>query len=228
MDAVTTAEMPPDPPVRAGRPYDGTLRRERAAATRERIIVAGSELLHRTSVRDWKKLTVRAVAERAGVNERTVYRNFGSERGLRDAVMRRHEQEAGIDLAGMRLEDIATVATQVFDHVSQYPREPRPPLDPTLVDANQRQREALLGAIAARAVEWPEEERTVTAAVFDVLWSVASYERLVVDWQIDHTAATEGIAWVIGLVEHAVRDGRGPTTVPIRSGQPPVTTEENR
>ncbi len=212
MDAVTTAKMPPqEPPARTGRPYDGTLRRERAAETRERIIVAGSELLHRTSVRDWKKLTVRGVAERAGVNERTVYRYFGSERGLRDAVMRWNEQEAGIELAGMRLEDIDTVAAQVFEHVSQYPREPRPPLDPTLVDANQRQREALLGAIAATAERWTEEDRTVAAAVFDVLWSVASYERLVVDWQIDHKRAIEGISWVIGLVADAVRDGRGPT-----------------
>jgi len=212
MDAVTAAEMPPtDPPGRPARPYDGTLRRERAAETRERIIVAGSELLHRTSVRDWKKLTVRAVAERAGVNERTVYRYFGTERGLRDAVMRWNEQEAGIELAGMQLEDIARVASQVFEHVSQYPREPRPPLDPTLVDANQRQREALLAAIAATAERWPEEDRTVAAAVFDVLWSVAAYERLVVDWQIDHKRAIEGISWVIGLVEEAVRDGRGPT-----------------
>ena len=211
MDAVTAAEMPPtDPPGRPARPYDGTLRRERAAETRERIIVAGSELLHRTSVRDWKKLTVRAVAERAGVNERTVYRYFGTERGLRDAVMRWNEQEAGIELAGMQLEDIARVASQVFEHVSQYPREPRPPLDPTLVDANQRQREALLAAIAATAERWPEEDRTVAAAVFDVLWSVAAYERLVVDWQIDHKRAIEGISWVIGLVEEAVRDGRGP------------------
>ena len=45
MDAVPTAKHPaPDPPVRPGRPYDGTLRRERAAETRERILVAGSEL----------------------------------------------------------------------------------------------------------------------------------------------------------------------------------------
>ncbi len=211
MDAVTTAKKPTsDHPVHTGRPYDGTLRRERAAGTRERILVAGSDLLHRSSVRDWKKLTVRAVAERAGVNERTVYRYFGNERGLRDAVMRRNEQQAGIDLAGMRLEGITTVAAQIFDHVSQYPREPRPPLDPTLVDANRRQRDALLGAIAAVAERWPEEDRTVAAAVFDVLWSVASYERLVVDWQIDHDQAVRGISWVIGLVEQAVRDGRGP------------------
>ena len=211
MNAVTTAKKSaPDPPARPGRPYDGTLRRERAAETRERILVAGSELLHRTSVRDWKKLTVRAVAERAGVNERTVYRYFGSERGLRDAVMHRNEQDAGIDLAGMQLEDIATVAAQIFEHVSQYPREPRPPLEPTLVDAKDRQREALLGAIAARAEQWAEEDRTMAAAMFDVLWSVASYERLVVDWEIDHERAVEGISWVIGLVEEAVRDGRGP------------------
>ena len=212
MDAVTAAEMPPtDPPGRPARPYDGTLRRERAAETRERIIVAGSELLHRTSVRDWKKLTVRAVAERAGVNERTVYRYFGTERGLRDAVMRWNEQEAGIELAGMQLEDIARVASQVFEHVSQYPREPRPPLDPTLVDANQRQKEALVAAVASATAGWPGDRQVAAAAMFDVLWSVAAYERLVVDWQIDHKRAIEGISWVIGLVEEAVRDGRGPT-----------------
>ncbi len=211
MGSGTTAKKSTDLPERAARPYDGTLRRERAAETRERILAAGSELLHRSSVRDWKKLTVRGVAERAGVNERTVYRYFGSERGLHDAVMRRNEQEAGIELAGMRLEDIATVAAQIFDHVSEYPREPRPTLDPTLVDANRRQRDALLGAVDTEATSWPEEDQTVVAAMFDVLWSVATYERLVVDWEVDHERAVEGISWVIGLVEQAVRDGRGPT-----------------
>ncbi|MGP0032488.1 MAG: TetR/AcrR family transcriptional regulator [Acidimicrobiales bacterium] len=211
MGTGTTAKKSTDLPERAARPYDGTLRRERAAETRERILAAGSELLHRSSVRDWKKLTVRGVAERAGVNERTVYRYFGSERGLHDAVMRRNEQEAGIELAGMRLEDIATVAAQIFDHVSEYPREPRPTLDPTLVDANRRQRDALLGAVDTEATSWPEEDQTVVAAMFDVLWSVATYERLVVDWEVDHERAVEGISWVIGLVEQAVRDGRGPT-----------------
>jgi AcrR family transcriptional regulator len=212
MDAVRNTEMPePESADRPGRPYDGTLRRERAAETRERILVAATELLHRSSIRDWKKLTVRAVAVRAGVNERTVYRYFGSERGLRDAVMRRNEQEAGIDLAGMQLEDIATVTTQILDHVSQYPREPLPALEPTLVDANLRQHQALLAAVAAGTEGRPDEDRTVVAAIFDVLWSVASYERLVVNWDIDHRRAVEGITWVIGLVEEAVREGRGPT-----------------
>jgi AcrR family transcriptional regulator len=212
MDDTTTAKQKTtETPTRPGRPYDGTLRRERAAETRERILDAGSELIHRTAVRDWKRLTVRAVAERAGVNERTVYRYFGSERGLRDAVMHRNEQEAGIELAGMQLGDIATVAAQIFEHVAQYPREPRPPLDPTLLAAKDRQHDALLSAVALKVARWPDEQQTVAAAVFDVLWSVATYERLVIDWAIDQEQAIRGIAWVIGLVEEAVRDGRGPT-----------------
>jgi AcrR family transcriptional regulator len=91
-------------PAAPRRPYDSTLRRLRAAETRERIIAAGSELLHGSSVRDWRGLTIRAVAEKAGVNERTVYRHFTNEQGLRDAVMHRFEDEAGIDLSDMQLE----------------------------------------------------------------------------------------------------------------------------
>jgi AcrR family transcriptional regulator len=206
----TTKKTTQEPPARPVRPYDGTLRRERAAETRERILDAGSELIHRTSVRDWKKLTVRAVAERAGVNERTVYRYFGNEQGLRAAVMHRNEQEAGIELAGMPLEDVATVASQIFDHVAQYPREPRPPLEPTLSEAKERQQEALVAAVAARTGQWSDEEQRVVAAVLDVLWSVDAYERMIVDWEIDHRRAVGGIAWVIGLVERAVRDGERP------------------
>jgi AcrR family transcriptional regulator len=154
-------------------------------------------------------LTVRAVAVRAGVSERTVYRHFGNERGLTDAVMHRLEQEAGIDLAGMGLEDIATVATRILDHVASYPMEPPPVLDATLVDANRRQKEALLDAVSA-VDTWPEGRRVLAAALFDVLWSVDAFERLVGDWRVDPAEAVRGLAWVIGLLEEAVRGGRGP------------------
>ena len=197
-------------PVRARRRYDTTLRRRQAAGTRERIVAAGSALLHGSPIRDWRALTVRAVAERAGVNERTVYRHFVNERALRDAVMYRLEEEAGIDLVGLRLESIADAAARIFAHVSSYPLKPRPPLDPTLTEASQRQRKALLGAVAARTAGWPEADRVVAAAMFDVLWSVATYERLVVDWQLDREQAIRGITWVIRLVEEAVRARRRP------------------
>ncbi len=202
--APTTERARPAGPAAARRSYDSTLRRQRAAETRERIIAAGSELLHGSSVRDWHGLTIRAVAERAGVNERTVYRHFTNEQGLHDAVMHQFEDEAGIELRGMQLEDVADVTARIFAHVSSYPSDARQPLDPTLLDAKQRQHEALLTAVAARAGSWSDADRTVAAAVLDVLWSVASYERLVVDWQMDPAEATRGISWAIGLIRQAI------------------------
>jgi len=210
MTAVPTSEsMHPTAPAATRRSYDSTLRRQRAAETRARIIAAGSELLHGSSVRDWHGLTVRAVATKAGVNERTVYRHFLNEQGLRDAVMHEFEEEAGIDLRGMQLEDVADVTARIFDHVSSYPPDARQPLDSTLLDAKRRQHEALLAAVSARAGTWSDEERRVVAAVLDVLWSVASYERMVVDWHMDPGEATRGISWVIGLIRQAIATSPG-------------------
>jgi AcrR family transcriptional regulator len=205
MTAVPTTESVQRTAPDAGRrSYDSTLRRQRAAETRARIIAAGSELLHGSSVRDWHGLTIRAVAEEAGVNQRTVYRHFVNEQGLRDAVMHEFEEEAGIDLRGMQLDDVADVTARIFAHVSSYPPDTRQPLDPTLLDAKRRQHEALLAAVSAHAGAWSDADRRVAAAVLDVLWSVASYERMVVNWQMDPAEATRGISWVIRLIRQAI------------------------
>jgi AcrR family transcriptional regulator len=198
-----------DSPARAPRKYDSPMRRQRASETRERIVTAGCSILQRSSVRDWQALTIRGVAEKAGVNERTVYRYFGNERGLRDAVMHRLEEKAGIGLEGMGLDDVAEIAARIFEHVSSYPLRPKPPLDPTLADANLRQREALFGALEERTAAWPAEDRAAVAALLDVLWSVATYERLASDWDMDLDGAIRTVGWAIDLVVAAVeRDSR--------------------
>jgi AcrR family transcriptional regulator len=192
------------------RRYDSPLRRKRAAETRERIIAAGAELLHDFPVWNWHALTVRAVAKHAGVNERTVYRHFENERELRDAVMARHQKEARVDLQGLGLADLQEVTARIWEYVSSFPLEPRTPRDPTLTAAGQRQRDALLAAVAPPTEDWSEADRVLAAAVLDVLWSIASYERLVADWRLDPKEAVRGITWVLGLVEEAIRDGRRP------------------
>jgi AcrR family transcriptional regulator len=204
-------------PVPARRRYDSTLRRERAAETRARIVDAGAELLRSSSIRDWRALTMRAVAERAGVNERTVYRHFANERALRDAVMQRFEEEAGFDLSHMALGDIADVAARVLRFVSAYPIEPRPPLDPTLAATNERRHDALLAAVADDAPRWSPADRAVAAAMFDALWAVDNYERLVGEWDLDAEQAIRGMTWVIQLVAEAVRDGRRPPRTRART-----------
>jgi len=197
-------------PTRQRRRYDSPVRRQRAAETRDRILTAGAELLHGFPIWNWRALTVRAVAARAGVNERTVYRYFTSERELRDAVMGRLEEEAGVDVEGLRLEAVADVTAQIFEYVSSFPLEPRTPRDPTVAAANQRQREALLAAVAPSTPEWSAVDRALAASMLDVLWSVVSYERLVVDWELGPQDAIRAITWVIRLVEDAVREGRRP------------------
>jgi AcrR family transcriptional regulator len=201
--AVTTKAQPK-------RRYDNTLRRERASQTRDRIVAAGAELVRESSIRDWHAVTLRAVAARAAVNERTVYRHFANERALRDAVMQQLEAAVGIDLTNLRLGDIATAAARILRHVATYPSEVPEPLDPTLAEANRRQHEALLAAVQQHTGDWCGADRAVAAAMLDVLWSLSSYERLVRDWNFDADDAIRGVTWVIGLVEQAIRDGQGP------------------
>jgi len=192
------------------RRYDSPLRRKRAAETRDRIIEAGVELLRGFPVWNWRALTVRAVAKRARVNERTVYRHFANERELREAVLAQQQQEAQVELEGLALEDLQDVTTRILEYVSAFPIEPRTVLDPTLRAAGKRQREALLAAVAPATGDWTRRDRTLAAAMLDVLWSIAAYERLVADWQLDPKEAIRGITWLMGLVEDAIREGRGP------------------
>ena len=155
-------------------------------------------------------MTVGAVAERAGVNQRTVYRHFAGEHELREAVLARLEEEADVDLGGMDLDAVPDIATRIFEFVSSFPIEPRTPRDLTVASANERQRNALLAAVAPPTEDWSHIDRTLAAAALDVLWSVVSYERMVADWELDPKEAIRGITWVIGLVQQAIREGPPP------------------
>ena len=192
------------------RKYESPLRRQQTAETRERILAAGSELVHGFSSWDWRELTVRAVARRAGVNERTVYRHFSSERELHDAVMRRLQEEAGILLDGLSLDEFATAVAQLFAYLSSLSIAPRRLKDPTFVEMDEKRRQALLAAVEQATDGWSEADREMAAALLDLLWSVNAYERLVAVWGLDTERATRGITGLIGLLVEAIRKGRRP------------------
>jgi AcrR family transcriptional regulator len=188
------------------------VRRERAAQTRARIVAAGAEILHGHPIWNWGALTVRAVAQRAGVNERTVYRYFASEKALRDAVMVQLEGEAGVDLGDLTLDGLQKFASQMLEFVSSFPIEPRTTDDPTLVSTGHRQRDALLAAVVPATEGWSEVDRAIAAAVLDVLWSVGTYERLVAEWGLDSADAIKAVTWAIALIQGAIATDRGPST----------------
>lgn len=194
------------------RPYDSPVRRQRVAETRERIIAAGSELVHELPTWDWRELTFRAVAERAGVGERTVYRHFPSERHLRDAVMQRLEEEAGVTYEDVTLDTVGAVATLVFESLHSFAVQgvTQGPTDPTFEDADERRRAALCRSVADAAPQWSDAQRETAAAALDVLWDLPSYERLVKAWRFDGDRATGSIRWLIDLVVAAIETGAPP------------------
>ena len=112
-------------------------------------------------------------------------------------------------LMGMMVAFAAATA-RVFAHVASFPMVVRTPLDPTLTATDLRRRATLLNAVTEEASGWPETDRKMAAGLLDVLWSVMSYERLVTAWDLAPEQATTAITWVIGLVETAIREGRGP------------------
>ena len=61
-----------------------------------------------------------------------------------------------------------------------------------------------------RTEGWPPERQMLAAAMVDVLWSVATYERLTINWRADLSQVIEGVSWVISLIERDVKDGQGP------------------
>jgi len=194
------------------RPYDSPVRRRQAAETRERIVRAGSDLVHGFASWDWQGLTFRAVAERAGVGERTVYRHFPSERHLHDAVMQRLEEEAGITYEDVGLDNLAEVTARVFASLRSFAVRSSvgEPDDATFVAVDVRRRAALLRAVLAAAPDWSDRQRTTLAALLDILWNLPSYERLIGAWGLPPEDATRAITWVMGKLVRAVEDGDPP------------------
>ncbi len=201
----------PAPPRRR---YDSPVRRRRAAETRERIVAAGSELAHGFSTWDWRELTFRAVAERAGVGERTVYRHFPTERHLRDAVMQRLEEEAGISYEEVDLDNLTEVTARVFATLHTFAVEDsiQQPEDPTFGAVDDRRRRALREAVAAAAPQWSDAQQETAAGLLDVLWNLPSYERLVRGWRFDGERATDSLVWLIEMVIQAIHDDVRPPT----------------
>lgn len=194
------------------RTYDNRARREKAAQTRERIVTAGSALVHEFDSWNWRHLTFTAVADRAGVGERTVYRHFPTERHLHDAVMKRLESEAGVSYEDVDLTNLGDVTARVFASLQRFSvrTSVETPQDPTFVGVDVRRRDALLRAVSASAPGWTTAQLHATAGLLDVLWNVPSYERLVGEWGIDAAEATSAISWLMTKVVAAIEDDDPP------------------
>jgi AcrR family transcriptional regulator len=173
-----------------------------------RIVSAGAELARGFASWNWQELTFRAVAERAGVGERTVYRHFPTERHLHDAVMQSLEDDAGISYDAVDLGNVTDVTARVFAALQRFSADRETPAtdDPTLTGVDDRRTAALRQAVSEATPHWSQSRRDVAAGLLDVLWSVPNYERLVGRWNVPAADATAAITWLMDEVLAAIAD----------------------
>lgn len=194
------------------RRYDSPVRRRQTEETQERIIAAGAELVHQLPNWDWTNITARAVGERAGISERTVHRYFASERKLRDAVIGRMTQEAGVSVDNLELADFANFTKITFSYLMSFAAQPltTPTLDPTLATMDQVRCHALRNAVIRATPGWAERDQENAAAILDIFWNLPPYERLIQIWGFDADRAVGAMIWLISLVKEAIQQGKRP------------------
>ncbi|HVQ49258.1 MAG TPA: TetR/AcrR family transcriptional regulator, partial [Mycobacterium sp.] len=123
-------------------------------------------------------------------------------------VMARLESEAGIAYEDVDLTNLAETTARVFAALQRFSvRESVPtPRDSAFVSSDQRRREALLRVVSTASPHRPEQEQRSMAGLLDILWSPASYERLVGAWALDGADAMSAIEWLMARVLEAIED----------------------
>jgi AcrR family transcriptional regulator len=99
------------PPVKQRRPYDSSLRRQRAEQNREAILDAARAAFAETG---YAQSTIAGIAERAGISVESVYKIFGGKPGLVRALVERGLAGSGSVAAPTR-----------SDHTSATETDPR-------------------------------------------------------------------------------------------------------
>jgi AcrR family transcriptional regulator len=201
------------------RRYDSPVRRLRAAASRARILAGAAELARELPSWDWGSLTIQAVADQAGVSRRTVYRHFASQAVLHGALADLLLDEAGVSYAGLTLDQLPEVTGRVFSAVAKFAATPWAVVPASFPALDADRLDALRSAVDAEVPGWGDGDRASAAAALDIVWSVASYEILLRDWNMAPVDAVRVQRWLHELVTAALRAGEKPLQPNGRKGR---------
>jgi AcrR family transcriptional regulator len=192
------------------RRYDSPVRRLRAAESRERIISGAAELARELPSWDWGSLTIQAVADQAGVSRRTVYRHFASEAALHAALADRLLEEAGVSYDRLALDDVPAMTGRVYSAVAKFAVKPWAVVPAAFPALDADRLGGLRSAVDSEAPDWADSDRMTATAALDIVWSVASYEILLRDWNLAPADAMRVQRWLHGLVTAALHAGEKP------------------
>jgi AcrR family transcriptional regulator len=190
------------------RPYDNTLRREQAQATRERILEHAIRALAEAGP---EGVTLAELARGAGVSEPTLYRHFGSRERLYEELEARVQAEVGLPPVPARLSDLPSHASAVFETMAGHEQLIRAVVRTGVGREVHRQgrsrRTALLRRILAeQAPHLDAVSRERLLALLRVLVSWESYERLTTELGLAAAEAGETVEWMLGTLLKSVME----------------------
>ena len=211
--------MPEDKKAGAATPankrkYHSPLREKQREATREKIIDAGSELVHSMPSWDWRNLNAEVVGKHAGVSERTVHRHFANERSLRTAVLQRLVEESNINIERLELSDFGRTVGTLLRYLQSFSVASTSASDPLMDDIDRYRTNALLDAVVRATPGWETHRQENAAALLDILWQPQLQERLTQVWGFDGDRTVHLITWLFDLMDDAIKHNRSPDIGP--------------
>ena len=203
-----------------------TYRQEQARATRDRIAAAARALF---AVDGYRMTSMAAIAQKAGVAERTVYTSFGAKREILSAICETWLEDAHardiVAAAVVEPDPMATVrhaahflrtlfetgydVMVLFDAAAAEDPKTRAMLRAKLAGRNHVQN-LIVGSLADHLVT----PLPAAGAIYRALAAVGIYQELVVEsgWTIDDYEQ-----WLVEeLARQLLGRGRGPTHVPLQ------------
>ena len=189
--------------------YRSALRAAQAAQTREKIAGAAAALLEEGG--EAESITFRAVAERAGVTEMTVYRHYPTREDLLQGLWQSLNARMGPDI-GMPASAAALLAQHAglftgFDRIA-------PQITASITTAqgremraslNERRRRAFRAIVQEVAPPLTPEARTRAAAVLQLLHSAHAWMSMREQWGFDGREAAAATRWAIDTLLDQLR-----------------------
>jgi len=210
------------------RTYNSRLRQEQTEATRERIVAAMADILAEDG--RIEAATNRAVAQRAGVTEVTVYRHFPSRelllRGLWEHLNKRNGANIGMPESEAEILEKVGPLFATFDaapaHITaaittEHGREMRGSLD-------ELRRAAFLDALAEATDGLSPGDKAKAAGVIQLLYSAYAWLSLREQWNVRGQDAADAAGWAI---ETLLADLRARGSAPIKPGAAGARTQED-
>lgn len=210
------------------RAYNSPMREEKARETREAIFVALFELME-SAAGALDEITTEAIAQKAGVQRRTLFRHFATKDELLAAFWPWLNTRIGVSAAPETLQDIVDGPRRAFGRFDAHEAAIRAALHSrtgremrmgTVANRRARFSHALAPAIASL----PAGEAGKVEALAHLLFSASAWEVLKDYGGLTGAQAGETASWALEVILSAITSGHSPADA---TSQPKETGDED-